>query len=158
MVRNLCTKIEEYFHTMVHIPAACASFLEIYGILYGVLPISLEAGQIWSKRQLSLVPDFLQNSFLGSQRVVLSQIWCLFCAVPSGVPRSARSCEKSFRWVPIWAQFTKKNQKNGEPSWGVILGDLVARKNYKLEIQQLFRKTLHKMSNLLRVFMVFRAN
>jgi hypothetical protein len=39
-------KIEDHFRTMVHIPAACVLFLGIHGIFYGILPISLEAGQI----------------------------------------------------------------------------------------------------------------
>jgi hypothetical protein len=40
------TKIEDHLCTMIHITAVCASFVRIYGLLYGVLPISLESGQI----------------------------------------------------------------------------------------------------------------
>jgi hypothetical protein len=43
MVRNLRTKLEDHFHTMVHIADARVCYLGSHCILYGVLPIFLEA-------------------------------------------------------------------------------------------------------------------
>jgi hypothetical protein len=61
------------------------------------------SGQIWTKRQLLLVLDFLKKLVLGPRHFFLSEVWCQFCVVPSGVPRNARSCKKSFRRGLIWA-------------------------------------------------------
>jgi hypothetical protein len=65
IARNLYTKIEG------RILVDGTNFLGIYGTFHGVLSISLEAGQISTKRQLSLVSDFLQKLFLGTKCVVL---------------------------------------------------------------------------------------
>jgi hypothetical protein len=97
--RNLCTMTEDRLYTTVHIPAACASFLGIHAAPCGLLPISLEAGRIWTKRQLLLAPDFLGKSFLGSEPVILCVVLFRFRVFPSRCPPEPLLAKRHFMWA-----------------------------------------------------------
>src|SRR3954469_13888226 len=52
----------------------------------------------------------------------------------------------------------KNDRNNAKPSRGVILCDMVARKNIKLIILIMSQKNLHKMTYLIRGFLAFGSN
>ena len=52
----------------------------------------------------------------------------------------------------------KNDRNNAKPSRGVILCDMVARKNITLVILNMSQKNIHKMTYLIRVFVAFGSN
>ena len=93
-------------------------------------------GQIWTTATWSDAHDFLQKSFLGSQYAILSKIQCNFSeARPRAKNLHARCFDNNWNGIKI-----KKWSKQCKTFSGVILCHIVAIKNIKLGILQIFRK------------------